>query len=109
MAGRHSLAYLDLNFTGAPISFRSSRLTMCPESSRPDYDPLAGLQRVALRDYGPNGLAMFVCHPGYLDEYRLKSSSLTTPCAREAAMAADSATRAWLAENGVEVVSCDQL
>lgn len=109
VAERHDLPYLDLNFTGGPMAFRSSKLYMCMESSRPDYDPLASMQRAALQDHGPDGVPMFVCHPGYLDDYLLRVSSLTTPRAQEVAMATSPATKVWLEENNISVVTYDEL
>lgn len=109
VAERHNLPYLDINFERKPIPFGNSLLTLCNESSRPGYDPLASLQKAVLNDYGPDGLAMFVCHPGYLDDYLLRTSSLTTPRAQEVAMATDPVTRAWLKDNDVCVVTYDEL
>lgn len=109
VAERHGLRYLALNFTGAPILFGNSQLYMRMESSRPGYDPFASLQAAAMEDYGSNGLAMFICHPGYLDDYILRVSSLTTPRAQEVAMATAPATKAWLEENEFQVVTYDEL
>jgi predicted glycoside hydrolase/deacetylase ChbG (UPF0249 family) len=52
---------------------------------------------------------MFVCHPGYLDDFILRTSSLTIPRTKEVAMACDPATRQWLEENEVQVVTYDDL
>ena len=39
---------------------------------------------------------VLICHPGYLDEYTLSTSSLTRARAQEADLLVDPAFRAWL-------------
>ena len=109
VAERHGLDYLGMGAPGEPVHFRSTDLYASMESMLPDYDPFESLKKAALRDYGPNACCMFVCHPGYLDDYILKTSSLTIPRTREVAMAIDPATKSWLAENEVELVTYDDL
>ena len=75
----------------------------------PGYDPFESLKTAALRDYGPDGCCMFVCHPGYLDDEVLRTSSLTIPRTQEVAMATALETRRWLDENGIRVVTYDEL
>ena len=48
---------------------------------------------------------LYVC----VDDEILRSSSLTIPRAREVAMATDPDVRRWLEENGVELVTYDDL
>ena len=52
---------------------------------------------------------MFVCHPGYIDDYLLHHSSLVDPRPMEVAMATDPATKQWLKEHDVTVVTYDEL
>ena len=52
---------------------------------------------------------MFVCHPGYLDAYILRTSSLTTARTLEVEMACSQETKAWLKENDIQVVTYDEL
>lgn len=108
VASRHNLDYLPVSFFG-PVKFRNTLLYTSMDSMKPDYDPFACLKRDALKDYGPNGCCMFVCHPGYLDDYILRTSSLTIPRTKEVAMACDPATKQWLADNDVQVITYDDL
>ena len=109
VAERHGLNYLPAGFDGKPLCFRASRLYPVLESMAPGYDPFESLKKAALQDYGPDGCAMFVCHPGYLDDTILRCSSLTVPRTQEVAMSIDPATKAWLAENDVRVITYDDL
>lgn len=108
VAERHGLDYLAFSPMG-PVKFRNTTLYTSMDSMMPDYDPFASLKRDALKDYGPDGCCMFVCHPGYLDDFILRTSSLTIPRTKEVAMSCDPATRRWLEENDVQVVTYDDL
>ena len=108
VAQRHDLPYLPMKFEGS-AHFRNTDLYSSMDSMFPNYDPFESLKKAALKDYGPNGCCMFVCHPGYLDDFILKTSSMTIPRVQEVAMAVNPAVKAWLAENNVEVVTFDEL
>jgi len=108
VAERHGLAYLGFS-SKDPIPFRNSVLYPVLESGQPDYNPFESLKRAAEKDCGPNGCPMFVCHPGYLDAYILKNSSLTIPRALEVEMACSPQTRKWLEEQEIRLVTYDEL
>jgi predicted glycoside hydrolase/deacetylase ChbG (UPF0249 family) len=108
VAKRHGLDYLAFSMSGS-VSFRNSKLYTCMESMKPDYDPFTSLQKAALADYDDGACSMFVCHPGYLDDFILRTSSLTIPRTKEVAMSCDPATRKWLEENDVQVITYDDL
>ena len=108
VAERHSLPLLPFSME-EPIRFRSKLLYMSMDSMKPDYDPFQSLKAAALRDYGPDGCCMFVCHPGYLDDEVLRTSSLTIPRTQEVAMAIAPETYQWLDENEIEVITYDDL
>ena len=75
----------------------------------PGYDPFASLQKAALAEYGGNECPMFVCHPGYIDDYLIHHSSLVDPRPMEVAMATSPATKQWLKDHDVTVVTYDEL
>ncbi len=108
VAERHNLPLLSFSM-GEPIRFRSTMLFSCMDSMKSDYDPFESLKAAAQRDYGPDGCGMFICHPGYLDDEILRTSSLTVPRAKEVAMAVDPAVRQWLREHEIELVTYDDL
>jgi len=89
-------------FGGKPIS-------NCPmDSMKPDYDPWQCLKNGVLnaRTDMPN---VFICHPGYLDDFILHNSSLTVNRTTEVTMLCDPAVKAWLAEQGVELITYDDI
>ena len=108
VAERHGLPLLPFA-PAEPIRFRNTLLYTSMDSMKPDYDPFESLKAAALRDYGPDGCCMFVCHPGYLDDELLRVSSLTVPRTKEVAMAIDPAVRQWLKDSQIEVVTYDDL
>ena len=108
VAQRHGCDYLPVGFFG-PVTFRNSKLYTSMDSMGPDYDPFTSLKRDAVKDYGDDGYLMFVCHPGYLDQYILDVSSLTLPRPKEVAMVIAPETKAWLKENDIEVITYDDL
>lgn len=72
-------------------------------SMDPDYDARDALKTEVLN--APEGsTSIYVCHPGYLDEYILTHSSLTRARPQEVDMLCDPDMRLWLAEHGVELI-----
>ncbi len=108
VAKRHGLPYLDFSM-GNAVPFGDSILYPSMESMKPDYEPFESLKRSAEKDYGSKGCAMFICHPGYLDAYILKTSSLTVPRALEVEMLCNPETRRWLEEKSIQLVTYDEL
>lgn len=104
---RHGLDHLGLSRT-EPIRFRGQTLYMHIESSRPDHDPFETLKRVCMETH-KDSFEVLVFHPGYLDDPILKSSSLTIPRTREAAVCCADETKQWLRENGVRLYRFDEL
>jgi len=86
------------SFCGKPVA----ACTM--ESMSEDYDPFATLKKAVAdaREDMPN---IFVCHPGYIDDYLLKHSSLTVNRTKEVAMLCDPAVREYLENHHVRLLS----
>ena len=108
VAQRHGLHYLGMNPAGT-VRFRNTELSSSMDSMKPDYDPFQSLKEAAMRDVGENGCVMMICHPGYVDEYVYQTSYLTRQRAQEVAMCIAPETKQWLEENGVQVVTYDDL
>lgn len=108
VAKRHGCDYLPLSF-GGPAKFRNSLLYTSMDSMKPNYDPFASLKTAALEEHEDGGIAMMVCHPGYLDAYIMKTSSLLEPRVHEVEMAISQETKDWLKENDIQVISYDDL
>lgn len=108
VAKRHGLKYLGFSLGPEPIHFSHSRLYMTMESMNPEYNPYESLKK-CIDHAHKDDIEMFVCHPGYLDEYILEKSSLTRPRPAEAAMASDPAVKQWLKDQHVQLVTYDDL
>ena len=108
VAEKHECDYLPVSFSGS-TKFRNSFLYASMDSMKPDYNPLESLKRDALKEYPDNGICMFVCHPGYLDAYIMKVSSLLNARPLEVEMACSQETKDWLKDNNIDVITYDDL
>lgn len=77
-------------------------------SMEPGYDAAVAL-KAELAKAGEGSCHLYVCHPGYLDAYVLRNTSLTLPRTDEAEMLCDPAIRRWLTEQGFTLVTYDEL
>ena len=109
VAEKYDLPYLPTCFEPTGTPFRNTVLINCMDSMKPGYDPTESLKQAVLAEYKDNECPMFVCHPGYIDDYLMHHSSLVEPRPKEVAMATDPAVRQWLNEHEVEVVTYDEL
>ena len=108
VAHRHGLKYNIMTFDG-PGFFNGKHIAICSiESMKPDYDPWQSIRNAvaAARTDMPN---VFVCHPGYLDDFILNSSSLTVNRTKEVAMLCDPTVKVWLEEQDVELITYDDV
>ena len=108
VAEKYDCDYLGMNFDG-PVKFRNTYIYNSMDSMFPDYDPFESLKKAVTKDCGENGVMMFVCHPGYLDQYILDNSSMTLPRPKEVAMCIAQETKDWLKDNDVKVITYDDL
>lgn len=108
VAARHGCDYLGMSMGGA-VRFRHTDIYSSMESMAKDYQPFEALKRAALKPCPDNSVVMMVCHPGYLDAYIMRVSSMLTPRPLEVEMLTSPQTKAWLAENQVEVITYDDL
>ena len=71
---------------------------------KPDYEPFETLKKAVSQARAdiPN---IFVCHPGYVDDYLLKNSSLTLNRTKEVAMLCDPEVKNYLDEHDVQLLS----
>jgi chitin disaccharide deacetylase len=108
IAKRHGLKYLAFSFSKEPIRFGNTECYVCVDSMKPDYNPFTSLKN-AVQKVPEDACEMFVCHPGYLDAFILKTSTLTFPRVEEVEMLCDSETQKWLMENELKLVTYDDL
>lgn len=109
VAQRHGLKYNNMYPGDETGTFGGKPVAACPmRSMEPDYDPAQSLKEAVLhaRTDMPN---VFVCHPGYLDAYLLRSSSLTVNRTKEVEMLCDPAMRSWLEAHDVQLLRYSDL
>ena len=75
------------------------------DSGNPDYVPFESLKKAMDQEFAEDEAMLMVLHPGYVDEYVMNTSYITTQRALEVAMAIDPEVPKWCAENGVELIT----
>lgn len=108
VANRHGCDFLGNPPDHRP-RFRNTTLHAVVDCFLPDYEPFETLKRISMADYEDGGVGMVVYHPGYLDAYLLKTSSLLNPRTLEVEVACAPETRAWLVQNEVEVITYNDI
>lgn len=77
-------------------------------SMEPEYDARRALIG-ELEKITEKGCYLYVCHPGYLDAYLLRNTSMTFPRTDEVEMLCDEQIRKWLEEHDFKIVTYDEL
>lgn len=75
------------------------------DSGNADYNPLESFKKAASQPMAEDEAALMVLHPGYVDEYVLTTSYITTARAMEVAFAINPEVTAWCEENGVQLLT----
>ena len=75
------------------------------DSGNPDYNPFESLKKAMSQDFKEDEAMLMVLHPGYVDEYVLTTSYITTQRALEVAMAINPEVPKWCAENDVQLIT----
>lgn len=78
------------------------------DSMNSEYQPFGTLKKI-VRNYHIDGVEMLILHPGYLDAYILKTSSLTVSRTLEVDMATSLETLMWLNSKNIELITYDSL
>ncbi|NMB08137.1 MAG: ChbG/HpnK family deacetylase [Tissierellia bacterium] len=108
VAEKHGLKYSGMSFGEVPIKIGKTKVYMHMDSMKPNYDPFKSLKKM-IENSHDDGCDMFVCHPGYLDKFILENSSLTIPRPMEVDMVCNPITKKFIKENGVKLVTYDDL
>ena len=109
VADRHGLKNCPPSFAKSGVSIGGKPACICAmHSMDPDYDPMRCLQEAAAAasETLPN---VYICHPGYLDDFILRHSSLTVNRTREVEMLCSPAVRRWLEEQEVQLITYDDV
>ena len=75
------------------------------DSGNPDYNPFESFKKAALQPMAEDEAALMVLHPGFVDEYVLTTSYITTARAMEVAFAINPEVPKWCEENGVKLLT----
>ena len=86
------------------IEVNGTKVYLLMEAMQPDYDPYKTFEKL-LSNLHDDGVDMMVFHPGYLDDYILKNSSLLIPRTAEVAFLTDSTIKNRLDELGIEQIN----
>ena len=86
------------------IDVNGTKVYLYMESMQADYDPYHTLEKL-LANLRDDGVDMMIFHPGYLDDYILKNSSLLIPRTAEVAFLTDPAVKARLEQLKIELIS----
>ena len=86
------------------IDVNGTKVYLYMESMQADYDPYHTLNKL-LANLHDDGVDMMIFHPGYLDDYILKNSSLLIPRTAEVAFLTDPAVKARLEQLKIELIS----
>ena len=108
VAAKRGCDYLGPDFIGG-FKFRQTNIVSVLNSMGANYDPMTTLMNCCAKDYPADTVPVMICHPGYLDAYIMKTSSLLNPRVLEAEMLCDPYTKSWLTENNIEIITYDDL
>lgn len=75
------------------------------DSGNADYNPFESFKAAALKPQADDEAMLMVLHPGYVDEYVMKTSYITTQRALEVAFAINPEVPKWCEENNVQLLT----
>ena len=75
------------------------------DSGNADYNPFESFKKAAMLPEAEDECTMMVLHPGFVDEYVLTTSYITTQRAMEVAFAINPDVPKWCEENGVKLMT----
>lgn len=109
VADRHGLKYCPPSFAVNGNRVGQVPVHICTmHSMDPDYDPMASLKE-EMRLAPDDRPSIFICHPGYLDQFILEHSSLTINRTREVTMLCSDELRSWLEAEKIQLITYDDL
>lgn len=88
----------------AYIEVNGTKVYLYMEAMQKDYDPYRTFDKL-LAKLHDDGVDMMIFHPGYLDDYLLKNSSLLIPRTVEVAFLTDPTVKFCLEQLGIEMIN----
>lgn len=104
VAEKYGLKYSGMSFGGDALTIGNTKVYIHMDSMKPEYDPYESLKTMVNQAHD-HAVDMMICHPGYLDAYILKNSSLTMPRTQEVEMVCDPEIKQWLKDQDVQILS----
>lgn len=110
VANKYNLPYLAMNKEGNDMKFRQTNIHIVRPKDFNSYDenPFSIFQE-GMKNMDKDECDMFIFHPGYIDAYLLRKSSMTTTRAKEVEMLCDPETKSWLDNQDVTFVTYNDL
>ncbi len=108
VAEKHGLKYSGITFGDKLMRVGGSNVYMHMESMKPDYDPKAEIRKL-IDNLHEDAVDVMILHPGYLDDYILKNSSLTTPRVLEVEMACDPEVKKWIENENINLTEYKEI
>lgn len=108
VADKHGLLYCGLSPFSVSAVVGKTMVYLYMDAANPEYNPFSTLKR-AVEETHEDAVNMMVCHPGYIDGYLARTSSLTLPRAYEVDMLCDEQTKAYLCEQEVKLLTFREL
>ncbi len=107
VAQRHGVRYMEGERFGGRQKIANTYLKSYFDraSFGKQVDPFENLKKTALQPLAENETGFVVLHPGYVDEYLLNTSFITTQRALEVAMAINPEVPKWCQENGIQLIT----
>lgn len=110
-AKEHELTYFGLPENVDPNNMRNrefvyvhgTKVFLTMEAMFPDYDPSQTFMTM-IENLPSDGISMMIFHPGYLDDFILKNSSLLIPRTQEVEMLIHPKWKKILKEKNIECV-----
>lgn len=103
VAQKYGVEFMKFGPKGPMISNTTLKFSM--DSGNPDYNPFESFRKAALQPMAEDEAALMVLHPGFVDEYVLTTSYITTARALEVAFAINPEVPKWCEENGVQLLT----
>ncbi len=107
VAQKYGVEHLKFGPRGPMIGNTTFKFSM--DSGNPDYNPFESFKKAALQPMEDDEACLMVLHPGYVDEYVLTTSYITTQRALEVAFAINPEVPKWCQENGVQLLTYGDL
>ena len=105
---KYGLANMSFDPAKGPM-IASHVMKFSMDSGNPDYNPFESFKKAASQPMAEDECAMMVLHPGYVDEYVLTTSYITTQRALEVAFAINPEVPKWCGENNVKLMTYGDL